>query len=311
MKKHSRIVSIACAGLLSAMLAAVPTFARDLTVTPLKAADQAGNIYVQVVDDGSQYIGELTDGVIQDVSNTANKHSPITLTSGQVQNVVGHLNEASDTGFNQVNKAADANNQATTNAIDRVFNNVQQVLNSTGDNNSDQMQNATDAIQDFQNQNTYRLNMLTNNTQEYQRNVRNAIARDIPFLTDDAGKNLASNLRTVTQGVEDVITNDIGSFGSVAGTLNQAISRNVVNGVGDVSQGVQDTVKAAVSNGAKTAEDTMVQTLVDAPKNIAEVTWNAFNPLQFIQLGIETAISAFSAAIPSFSSILNMITPKL
>lgn len=99
MKKHSRIVSIACAGLLSAMLAAVPTFARDLTVTPLKAADQAGNIYVQVVDDGSQYIGELTDGVIQDVSNTANKHSPITLTSGQVQNVVGHLNEVAPHGW--------------------------------------------------------------------------------------------------------------------------------------------------------------------------------------------------------------------
>lgn len=311
MKKRSRIVSIACAGLLSAMLAAVPTFARDLTVTPLEAMDQAGNMYVQVVDDGSQYTGELVDGVIRDVSDKTNQHSPITLTSDQVQNIANHLNDTADTGFDQANKAIDANSQATTDALGRVFDNVKYVLDSTGNNNSDKTQDALDAIQDYQNQNTYRMNMLTNNLQEYQKHTRDAIARDIPFLTDNAGKNLASNLQTITQGVENVITNDIESFGSIAGTINQAISKDVINGVGDLSQGVQDTVKAAISNGAKTAEDTMVQTLVSAPKNIAEVTWDVVNPLQYIQLGLETAISAFSAAIPSFSSILNMITPSL
>ena len=62
MKKRSRIVSIACAGLLSAMLAAVPTFARDLTVTPLEAMDQAGNMFVNGKPLEEPYLSEKALG---------------------------------------------------------------------------------------------------------------------------------------------------------------------------------------------------------------------------------------------------------
>lgn len=256
MKKASRLVSALCTGILAASVAAVPTFAASsISVIPTRALDNAGNMYVTVVQDGQNYAGQVVDGVLTYTNNAGQKVQQ-KLTSGTIQDLTDTLNENTNAvarnvdQFNATNHDAVADSASKTQGIlqdagDSVAKGSQTAINDMSAGVSGVLGNAASSA-----------NEVMNNTQERTVNTINAL-----------GDVASDRVKQVGQNVNDVV--------DYAGkSVNDVVQNSVSNGVGIVKNGV-DNANTIARAAAKTGLDTLIKTGQSALEGAAQGTMQA------------------------------------